>query len=119
SALGVVEAGVPDLIVQDLRLPDFDGIELAVELRKIAGVEETPIVACSGSLARLEEARLSPVGFSEVLLKPVEPSRLVDVVKTYLPSLVEANPTSGVGKRALVVDDDPLQRKLLSLRLKH
>jgi two-component system NtrC family sensor kinase len=119
TSLGVVGTEVPDLILLDLRLPDVDGIELARRLRRLAGGEETPILAFSGSLSGLEEARLSSVGFSEVLLKPVEPSRLVDVVKTYLPTPLEADSAWAAGKRALVVDDDPLQRKLMSLRLRH
>lgn len=119
TALAMVEARVPDLILQDMRLPDIDGIELAHRLRKLPGTEATPIVAFSGSLSRLEEARLSSVGFSDVLLKPVEPSRLIEVLKTYLPTRATAGPAWGIGKRVLVVDDDPLQRKLMSLRLTH
>ena len=119
TALTIVETRIPDLILQDMRLPDVDGLELAQHLRKLPGIEETPIVAFSGSLPRLEEARLSPVGFSDVLLKPVEPSRLLAILKTYLPSLDDSGSAWGAGKRALVVDDDPLQRKLLNLRLTH
>ena len=119
AALAIVETRIPDLILQDMRLPDIDGLELARRLRKLPGIAETPIVAFSGSLARLEEARLSPVGFSDILLKPVAPSRLIEILQTYLPSLDESDSGWGTGKRALVVDDDPLQRKLLSLRLTH
>jgi PAS domain S-box-containing protein len=119
TALAIVETRIPDLILQDMRLPDVDGLELAQRLRKLPGIEETPIVAFSGSLPRLEEARLSPVGFSDVLLKPVEPSRLLEILKTYLPSAGESGSAWGAGKRALVVDDDPLQRKLMGLRLTH
>ena len=119
TALAIVETRIPDLILQDMRLPDGDGLELAQRLRKLPGIEETPIVAFSGSLPRLEEARLSSVGFSDVLLKPVEPSRLLEILKTYLPRPNESDSAWGAGKRALVVDDDPLQRKLLSLRLTH
>jgi signal transduction histidine kinase/CheY-like chemotaxis protein len=44
-----------------------------------------PILALSGFRSILEKSAGKPGGFTECLLKPIEPSRLVEVVRRYLP----------------------------------
>jgi CheY-like chemotaxis protein len=52
TALALVEQG-PDLILQDLLLPDWDGVELAAELRR-RSTTEVPVLCCTGFLPRVE-----------------------------------------------------------------
>ena len=47
----------PDLVIQDLGLPDIDGLSLAQTLHTLPGREDVPIVAFSAFVDRLEEAR--------------------------------------------------------------
>jgi len=107
----------PDLILQDLKLPDLDGIELLRRLRSLPGVDAVPILALSGSHSRMEGARVLRAGFNDFLLKPVEPSQLLRVVKGYLQPLTSASGHGGEARRILVVDDDPVQLKLAELHL--
>jgi PAS domain S-box-containing protein len=115
AAVEAAAGAVPDLVLQDLVLPDCDGFELHARLRALPGLDAVPILAISG-LAQLEEARVLAAGFSDFLLKPVEPSRLVEVVRGHLitPAAVAGGERS---LRVLVVDDDPAQRKLTQVRL--
>src|SRR5207244_529717 len=43
SALAIAEARLPDLVLQDLILPDLDGFELLRRLRALPGGSELPI----------------------------------------------------------------------------
>ena len=106
----------PDLVLQDLVLPDLDGFELVRRLHELPGCAEIPVIAFSGFLSKKEQARTQQVGFTDYLSKPVEPSRIVDTVATYLPA-AKAYGTTGTGQQLLVVDDDPVQLRLTKLRL--
>lgn len=66
----------------------------------------------SGFLSRLDQARALKGGFSQVLVKPLDPLQLIDIVNLHLDAPPEVKPGVGDGHRVLVVDDDPLQRKL-------
>jgi len=104
----------PALVLQDLRLPDMDGSDLASRLR--ADQPERPVLAVSGALTEEDTAAALAAGFAEVLAKPVEPSRLIATIQAYLP-LQDVTPIPA-GHRVLVADDDPFQRKLLVVRLR-
>jgi PAS domain S-box-containing protein len=106
----------PDLVIQDLILPDMDGLELVRQLRAAEGGQEVPILALSGFVGRLEEPRTAQAGFTGLLVKPIEPSRLVEAVRAHLPGRLTAPDNRGGGRRVLLVDDDPVQLKLMRLR---
>jgi len=116
SALRLAEQG-PDLILQDLVLPDMDGFELAGRLRERMGSRAVPILAFSGFVSKLEEAKISAVGFDDVIVKPIEPSRLVRVIEAHLPPAEDlAAEVFGSGRRLLIADDDPILAKLAAFR---
>ena len=71
----------PALVIQDLALPDIDGLSLAQTLRSLPGMEGIPIVAFSAFVDRLEEARATNDIFRAFVPKPIEPSKLVSLVK--------------------------------------
>lgn len=115
-ALDLIEQDAPDLILQDLKLPDMDGFELAKRLRATSAGSAVPIVAVSGFLSKMEQAQSSAVGFTDFLFKPVEPSRLVERVQALLrPPASTAS--VGAGRVIVAVDDDPVQLKLLKIHL--
>jgi PAS domain S-box-containing protein len=104
----------PDLVVQDYVLPDMDGLTLLGLLRGLSGLAELPALMVTGMVSRIEELRAGSPGPTSVLPKPLEPSRLVEIVRA---SLASDLPPVRRGKRVLVVDDEPLGRKLATLRL--
>jgi CheY-like chemotaxis protein len=116
SALRLAEQQ-PDLILQDLVLPDMDGFELAERLRARLGERTVPILAFSGFVSKLEEARISAVGFDDIIVKPIEPSRLLQVIEAHLPAGDrDALARFGRGLTLLMADDDPIQAKLAAFR---
>jgi len=117
QALALWAHGASDLVLQDTRLPDIDGFDLVARLRQLPGGIDVPILALSGLLSDNDEARLSAVGFSDVIIKPLEASRLRQVVRAHLPRAESAPTRFGEGRRVLVVDDDATQAKLIAFRL--
>lgn len=117
AALEAFRSALPDLAIVDLTLPDVGGLELLERLHGLPGAKDVPIVATSGFLSKLEQAQSLAVGFVEHLFKPVDPYRLIDVVRAHLRTAPASVP--GRGRRLLVVDDDPVQGRLLKLQLEH
>jgi PAS domain S-box-containing protein len=115
AALAAAAQELPALVLQDLVLPDMNGFELVRQLRLLCGAS-VPILALSGFLNRMEDARSTEADFNALLVKPIEPSRLLEVIRPYFPH-VASESAPGKGCRVLVVDDDLIQLKLTRLHL--
>jgi CheY-like chemotaxis protein len=68
----------PDVVLLDIGLPEMDGYEVAATLRA-EGFAETLLIAISGYA---EEERSKTCGFDHHLVKPVDFSRLRDLIAT-------------------------------------
>jgi len=115
SALEAVANAAPALVLQDLILPDMNGVELVLRLREKLG-PTLPIIALSGFLNRVEDACSLEVGFTATLLKPVEPERLLEALRPYLPVAAPSTRRGG-GRRVLLVDDEAVHLGLTRDRL--
>ncbi len=117
AALRRMEVEPPDLVLQDLALPDVDGFDLIGALRRLPGGAEVPILAFSGLLSKPDETRIALAGFDDFVPKPIEATRLVQIVRAHLQPPSTATERFGQGRRLLLVDDDPVQLKLTRLHL--
>jgi DNA-binding response OmpR family regulator len=113
TALKLMEASHPPLVLQDIMLPDMDGLDLPRRLRAVSGASAARILAFSGFVSDLDEVQMSGAGFDDILVKPIEPSRLVAIVEAHLPSQHGANDRFGKDRLLVIADDDPLQLKML------
>ena len=84
SALDLVSERAPDLVLQDMILPDISGTDLVRRLRAVPACAKIPILALSGFASMLSVAENRLLGFTDVLSKPIEPSRLVATVRAHL-----------------------------------
>jgi len=107
-----------DLVIQDLRLPDMHGIDLAGHIRDLYDIEELPVIAVSGVSTTLESANNVETLFTDFILKPVDAARLVDLVRAYLPLEGEQSLLPGERRLILVADDDALQRPVTASRFR-
>lgn len=73
---------VPALVVSDLRLPDFSGLELAESL--LASVEEIPLILITGFPSEETYAEAFELGAARVLAKPFDLDALRMAVYTTL-----------------------------------
>jgi len=92
----------PTVIILDLHLPRLDGWTVLAELKSDPALAQIPVIMMS---VEEQRARGFSFGACEYLVKPVEPDRLVSVVRRALvPS----------GGDVLVVDDDQHTREMVS-----
>ncbi|MGH9657106.1 MAG: response regulator [Bryobacteraceae bacterium] len=84
SAIELMSRTAPDLVLQDLILPDLDGVDLMRKLRDLPGGEHVPILAFSGFYSTLEELKDNDAGFTDYVAKPIEPSVLLKTVGSYV-----------------------------------
>ena len=117
DAIEHVRAAPPDLILLDLMLGAGSGFEVARTLRDSGFAK--PILALSGFVSRLDEARVPTSGFDDVILKPIEPSRLLEIVEAHLAMSASSDEASASAEdiSLILVDDDPAQRRLAAMRL--
>lgn len=115
AALQILCSTKPDLIIQDLILPDMNYAELNQLIRHHQNGKNIPILALSGFLNRLEEKEYSEY-FSGLLVKPVTESHLLEVVKSFFPN-INLMKTEIQNHKVLIVDDNRSQIKLLNLHL--
>jgi CheY-like chemotaxis protein len=72
--LGRLAEGVetaPDLIVLDLSLPRYDGLEVLSACRQTSGMEGIPILVLTSSDSPREQARAEQLGISDYVRKPI------------------------------------------------
>ncbi len=84
AALEALGEARPDLIIQDLMLPDIGAFDLLRRMRSIPTVGTIPIIAFSAFTEMLDQARHSDSTFDECVAKPVEPSKLIAIVRSHL-----------------------------------
>ena len=117
SAMASVGRELPDLILQDILLPDINGFDLIGRLHGVPGAEKIPILALTGLITKSDEAKLPQANFADYLFKPVESSFLISTVRAHLAASKTSADMPGEGRVVLAVDDDPKQLKLLATYL--
>jgi CheY-like chemotaxis protein len=72
-----------DVLLLDINMPVMDGMECARKVRamKDASKAGIPIVAITGNAKNYTDAEFKEAGFNDVLVKPLNFDKLVNVVK--------------------------------------
>ncbi len=83
QALVLASEQLPDLIFFDMRLPDFDGIELIQQLRRQEGTAHIPMFILSASPAIDVVERAQAAGAQEYIHKPIRLQTLMDIIQQY------------------------------------
>ena len=96
AAVAVANKLLPDLIVLDLELPGITGFEAAERLRHSPQTRRIPLIAATGYSDAKHLARARDSGFDAIVVKPCEPSRLVDEIERLLSDSGRAVPTRAV-----------------------
>jgi two-component system cell cycle response regulator DivK len=84
TALGLIVAHPPDLILMDIQIPEIDGFALAGMLRANAATARVPMVAITAHAMRGDDEKILAGGFDGYIAKPFDTRDLPKLVARYL-----------------------------------
>jgi len=87
----LADTGNPDLLLVDIRLSEFNGLQLAVRSR--LEHPHRPVIVMTGHSDPVLEAEARRHG-AEFVEKPLHPSRLIEMIRRMAPSK-DGGPTAG------------------------
>ena len=82
EALERIEAGAPDALITDLKMPRCDGFDLIKRLREANN--HVPIVAVAGTFSHADLARAGALGAQVVMRKPIGLRELAEKLRALL-----------------------------------
>lgn len=80
SALDMARKLRPEFVLLDIGLPDLEGSEVAAQLRRTPGCEDTLLIAITG-LGDEHRPRMLKAGCDAFYVKPLEPKLLEDLLR--------------------------------------
>jgi PAS domain S-box-containing protein len=81
QAIRLAEASQPDVVLLDLGMPELDGYDVCRRIRAAPWGTRTMLIAQSGWGREQDRQRTHEAGFDHHLLKPVEPSTLMTLLR--------------------------------------
>lgn len=111
EGLKIAKEARPDAILLDVLMDGMDGFQVLTELRSDASLSKTPVIMMT--IVEDKQAGLS-LGATEYLIKPVGRGQLNEVLGRYCPPVSQQS----LPGMALVVDDEPGQREIVSRMLR-
>ena len=85
EALTLVNGAPPALVLMDCHLPGMDGLTATRELKGIESTCAIPVVAVTAHAMPGDRERALAAGCNEYISKPVDFSRLIDIVSKLVP----------------------------------
>jgi PAS domain S-box-containing protein len=85
AALGAIGSCRPEVILLDIDMPGMDGYEVARRLRQDPRLGDAILIALSGWGQEDDRRRAREAGFDHHLVKPVDPGRLMQILRSTLP----------------------------------
>jgi len=82
EAVNAFRANRYDLVLMDVQMPTMDGLTAARQIRdlRLASARTTPIIAMTANVLPEQIAKCSEAGMDDHLGKPMNPSRLLEVI---------------------------------------
>jgi CheY-like chemotaxis protein len=83
EAIRLAQEHEPDVILMDVMMPRVDGVTALQIIRQHPATCDLPVIAITALATPDDLGMLSGVGFDELLLKPVFPMDVVNVVRRW------------------------------------
>lgn len=80
EAIATLEHKVPDLILMDLDMPELNGFDATIRIRKDYPNADLKIVIVTASLLTISKEELKEIGFDSILNKPLKPNVLLKTI---------------------------------------
>ena len=76
-----------DVVLMDVMMPEMDGFEATVEIRKDPRWRKLPIIAVTAKAMKDDQERCLQVGANDYLAKPIDLDRLFSLIRVWLPKM--------------------------------
>jgi signal transduction histidine kinase/CheY-like chemotaxis protein/CHASE3 domain sensor protein len=76
-----------DLVLMDVMMPQMDGFEATVEIRKDPRWRKLPIIAVTAKAMKDDQERCLQAGANDYLAKPIDLDRLFSLIRVWLPKV--------------------------------
>ena len=83
QAVTLATEHAPDLVLMDIQLPDFDGVEALCRLRADQRTASIPVLAVTAQAMQGDHERFLAAGFNGYVSKPVNIVELLGTVKRH------------------------------------
>ena len=97
AALVRLGANPPDVLLADIGMPEPDGYELALHVRRTPALAHIPVILLTGAFDPVDHARARDAGCAGVLVKPFDPQMLIGRVRQLLEARRPSTDTPGKG----------------------
>lgn len=84
EAIQKISSFNPDLILIDVMMPEMDGPETLIQLKKIKGMESIPVIFMTAKVQTQEIEYYKSLGAINVISKPFDPMNLAQQIKNIL-----------------------------------
>jgi len=76
-----------DLVLMDVMMPEMDGFEATIEIRKDPRFRKLPIIAVTAKAMKDDQERCLQAGSNDYLAKPIDLDRLFSLIRVWLPKM--------------------------------
>ncbi len=76
-----------DLVLMDVMMPEMDGYEATIEIRKNPRWRKLPIIAVTAKAMKDDQDRCLQAGSNDYLAKPIDLDRLFSLIRVWLPKM--------------------------------
>jgi two-component system cell cycle response regulator DivK len=83
DAVDLASANVPDLVLMDIQLPDFDGVQALHRLRANERTAAIPVLAVTAQAMQGDRQEFLAAGFDGYVSKPVNVRELIAAVRQH------------------------------------
>ncbi|TGL21780.1 response regulator [Leptospira yanagawae] len=84
EVLGILKQQTVDLILMDLHMPEMDGYDASIAIRKNDDWKDIPIIALTASAQIETRQQIKAVGMNEFISKPFNPNDLLNKLHTWI-----------------------------------
>jgi len=78
------EKSPADIVLMDIMMPEMDGIDTMLEIRKLPHRKDLPIVAVTAKAMKGDREKCLEAGASDYLAKPVNTEQLLSALRMWL-----------------------------------
>lgn len=79
----------PDLVFMDVQMPDLDGYDATLKIRKMESDKRTPIIALTAGFSDMEKEKCFEAGMDDFVSKPIAKNAIRDVIGKWIEKIRE------------------------------